>query len=42
MLLGIALGFVLGVAACIAYNYLKPSKFDKLTADAAAKVKDRL
>ncbi len=42
MLIGIAIGFVLGVAASIAYNYLKPSKFDKLTAEAAAKVKDRL
>ena len=42
MLIGIIIGFVLGVAASIVVNYLKPSKFDQLTQDAANKVKDKL
>lgn len=41
MFIGIIIGLVLGIAVCIAYNYFKPSKFDKLTQDAAEKVKDK-
>lgn len=41
-ILAVLIGFALGIAASIVFNYVKPDRFDKITADAAQKIKDKL
>lgn len=40
MILGLIIGFVIGFAVALAWNYLKPEKFDKTTSRVAKELKE--